>query len=133
MNPELGESSSDDDEAASQERKVGGRLGGHGGLSMQPKGGGESSAIIRDAVLEGEWDVAGTLSQGVFPVIHQPGQGNVQVARYVQLDWELLQQLHNTVVVYGLHLEVARQMLQWLWFTNMTVPEGIKQIMKLIC
>lgn len=76
-------------------------MGGRGGLTVQPMGGGEWSAIIRDAVLEGEWGVVRSLTQGAYLVIHQPGHGNGQVAKYVQIDWKLLQQLCNTVADYG--------------------------------
>eukprot|EP00075_Anas_platyrhynchos_P014171 XP_027303424.1 uncharacterized protein LOC113840877 [Anas platyrhynchos] len=89
--------------------------------------------IADEAVCEGEHGIAAQLVQEAFPVVYSPpdAQGNVTV-NLVNLDWKLLTQLRSTVNESGLKGEPTRQMLDYIWGTNILLPGDICSIMKLI-
>ncbi|XP_071889317.1 uncharacterized protein [Anas platyrhynchos] len=89
--------------------------------------------IANEALREGEHEIAAQLVPEAFLVIYSPpdAQGNVTV-NLVNLDWKLLTQLRSTVNESGLKGEPTRQMLDYIWGTNILLPGDIRNIMKLI-
>ncbi|XP_056179192.1 uncharacterized protein LOC130141920 [Falco biarmicus] len=89
--------------------------------------------IADSAMLEGERDFAAGIVHEAFPVTcSQPdAQGNITVS-LTNLDWKLLTQLRATVSESGLKGEPTRQMLDYIWGTNILLPSDIRSIMKLI-
>uniref|UniRef100_A0A493STZ3 CCHC-type domain-containing protein n=1 Tax=Anas platyrhynchos platyrhynchos TaxID=8840 RepID=A0A493STZ3_ANAPP len=88
--------------------------------------------IANEALREGNYETAAQLTQA-FPVVYSPpdAQGNVTV-NMTNLDWKLLTQLRSTVNDSGLKGEPTRQMLDYIWGTNILLPGDIHGIMKLI-
>uniref|UniRef100_A0A8B9ZWM6 Protease n=1 Tax=Anas zonorhyncha TaxID=75864 RepID=A0A8B9ZWM6_9AVES len=88
--------------------------------------------IANEALREGNYETAAQLTQA-FPVVYSPtdAQGNVTV-NMTNLYWKLLTQLRSTVNDSGLKGEPTRQMLDYIWGTNILLPGDIRGIMKLI-
>ncbi|KAF1660129.1 hypothetical protein FQA23_0000559, partial [Aptenodytes patagonicus] len=90
---------------------------------------------VAEAVMEaGDREAASSLltEAAAFPVLYQPdGQGNL-MATLQNLDWKLLTQLRATVNESGIKGEPTRQMLDYIWTTNILLPGDIRSIMKLI-
>ena len=88
--------------------------------------------IAHEAMKEGNLEVAAQITTA-YPVVYSPpdAQGNVQ-AQLTNLDWKLLTQLRSTVNESGLKGEPTRQMLDYIWGTNILLPGDIRSIMKLI-
>jgi len=60
--------------------------------------------VIRDAILEGNWEVASKIT---YPVVY-----NQQGSQWEPHDWKLLQQARKTISEYGLKSEAAKQIIQ---------------------
>uniref|UniRef100_A0A493T758 Peptidase A2 domain-containing protein n=1 Tax=Anas platyrhynchos platyrhynchos TaxID=8840 RepID=A0A493T758_ANAPP len=88
--------------------------------------------IANEALREGNYETAAQLTQA-FPVVYSPpdAQGNVTI-NTTNLYWKLLTQLRSTVNDSGLKGEPTRQMLDYIWGTNILLPGDIRGIMKLI-
>lgn len=88
--------------------------------------------IAEEAMQEGNYETAAQLTPA-FPVVYSPpdAQGNVTV-NMTNLDWKLLTQLRSTVSDFGIKGEPTRQMLDYIWGTNILLPGDIRSIMKLI-
>lgn len=88
--------------------------------------------IAEEALHNGNYEEASQLAQA-FPVVYSPpdAQGNVGV-NMTNLDWKLLTQLRSTVNDSGLKGEPTRQILDYIWGTNILLPGDIRSIMKLI-
>ncbi|NWS74936.1 GAK7 protein, partial [Crotophaga sulcirostris] len=84
--------------------------------------------IADDAMAQGEMEFATKIAQGAFPV---DAQGNPS-AQLMNLDWKLLTQLRSTVNESGLKGEPTRQMLDYIWGTNILLPGDIRSIIKLV-
>ena len=90
--------------------------------------------VAEAAMSSGDQEAAANLitETSAFPVMYQPdGQGNL-MATIQNLDWKLLTQLRATVNDSGIKGEPTRQMLDYLWGTNILLPGDIRSIMKLI-
>ncbi|NXK01362.1 GA113 protein, partial [Corythaixoides concolor] len=89
--------------------------------------------IAENTLRDGEGEIATSIVQEAFPAtFSQPdAQGNVTVS-LTNLDWKLLTQLRATVNESGIKGEPTRQMLDYLWGTNILLPSDIRSIMKLI-
>ncbi|NXS85937.1 GA113 protein, partial [Erpornis zantholeuca] len=113
------------------------------------------SNLAREALREGDEDMlqaAGdmTSSSGAltFPVVYQTvevdvhgvdAQGNPQVQRqqqqvgqYPPLDWKLLSQLRQTVTQFGVQSEPVKQMLNYIFDSQLLLPVDLRGISKLI-
>ena len=88
--------------------------------------------IAEEAMQEGSYEAAARLTEA-FPVVYSPpdAQGNVTV-NMTNLDWKLLTQLRSRVSDFGIKGEPTRQMLDYIWGTNILLPGDIRSIMKLI-
>uniref|UniRef100_A0A8C3K6W4 CCHC-type domain-containing protein n=1 Tax=Calidris pygmaea TaxID=425635 RepID=A0A8C3K6W4_9CHAR len=89
--------------------------------------------IAESAMLEGDREFAASVVHEAFPAIYsQPdAQGTITVT-LTNLDWKLLTQLRSTVNELGLKGEPTRQMLDYIWGTNILLPGDIRSITKLI-
>ncbi|KAM4767205.1 uncharacterized protein ACIQIH_013198 [Cyanocitta cristata] len=65
------------------------------------------SGIIKDAILEGDWEAAGQIA---CPIIFQNGE-----RRYEQHCWKILQQAKKSVTDHGIKSEAARMTLDWIF------------------
>ncbi|POI20668.1 hypothetical protein CIB84_015585, partial [Bambusicola thoracicus] len=72
------------------------------------------TGIIRNAILEGEWQLAGALA---CPVVQSP-----QGLRYEQHEWKMLQQAKKTVEENGIKSDAVRMMLDWLFTVDVNSP-----------
>jgi len=72
------------------------------------------AGIIRDAVLEGEWQTVGALPR---PLVQSP-----QGPRYEQHEWKVLQRVKKTVEENGIKSDAARMMLDWLFTADVNSP-----------
>ncbi|XP_032062231.1 endogenous retrovirus group K member 7 Gag polyprotein-like [Aythya fuligula] len=88
--------------------------------------------IAHETMKDGNIEIAAQITTA-FPVVYSPpdAQGNVQ-AQLTNLDWKLLTQLRSTVNESGLKGEPTRQMLDYIWGTNILLPGDIRSTMKLI-
>ncbi|KAF1519507.1 Endogenous retrovirus group K member 8 Gag polyprotein, partial [Eudyptula albosignata] len=88
--------------------------------------------VAEEAMNAGDREAAASLLSEAFPVLYQHNaQGNL-MATIQNLDWKLLTQLRATVNESGVKSEPTRQMLDYLWATNILLPGDIRSIMKLI-
>ncbi|NXV53852.1 GAK8 protein, partial [Uria aalge] len=89
--------------------------------------------IAENAMLSGDCEFASNIAHEVFPVMYSPPdpQGQITVS-ITNLDWKLLTQLRATVNDSGIKGEPTRQMLDYIWGTNILLPSDIRSIMKLI-
>ncbi|NXW11702.1 GA113 protein, partial [Fregetta grallaria] len=89
--------------------------------------------IADQAMQAGEREFATEVLGGVFPAVYSPPDANGQrQAVLTTLDWKLLTQLRSTVSESGIKGEPVRQMLDYIWATNILLPNDIRSIMKLI-
>ncbi|RMC20450.1 hypothetical protein DUI87_01300 [Hirundo rustica rustica] len=86
------------------------------------------SGIIRDAILEGQWEPAGHIACPVaHPVVFRDGN-----PVYEQHEWKILQQAKNTVKEHGLKSETARAMLDWIHTADINSPLDCANIARLL-
>ncbi|XP_065608737.1 endogenous retrovirus group K member 113 Gag polyprotein-like [Cyrtonyx montezumae] len=83
------------------------------------------SGVIRDAILDGEWQAA---SRVLCPVIYD----QAGAARWESHDWKLLQQARKTVTEYGLKSEASKQIIQWIFTADVLLPLDVKNIARLL-
>lgn len=81
------------------------------------------SGVIRDALLEGQWETA---SRIVCPVVY-----NQQGVQQESCAWKLLQ-VWKTVTEYGLKAEVSEQIIQWIFTADVNMPNNIKNLGRLL-
>ncbi|XP_063280958.1 uncharacterized protein LOC134565362 isoform X2 [Prinia subflava] len=86
------------------------------------------SGVIRDAILEGEWQAASAVA---FPIALQLTQTG-PAAEWKPYDWKLLQQTKTTVTQYGLHSEVAKNIIHYLFTLNIVCPNDCMNIARLL-
>ncbi|KAF1474629.1 Endogenous retrovirus group K member 8 Gag polyprotein, partial [Pygoscelis antarcticus] len=89
---------------------------------------------IADAAMSsGDREFAASLmNDAAFPVIYRPNDQGQLVATLQNLDWKLLTQLRATDSESGIKGEPTRQMLDYIWGTNILLPGDIRSIMKLV-
>ena len=75
------------------------------------------SGVIRDAILEGNWEVASKIT---YPVVY-----NQQGSQWEPHDWKLLQQARKTISEYSLQSEAAKQIIQWIFTADVNTPADI--------
>ncbi|XP_023791392.1 endogenous retrovirus group K member 8 Gag polyprotein-like [Cyanistes caeruleus] len=68
----------------------------------------------------------------VCPVTFAPMKGGGIQAQITALDWKWLSQLRSTVSQFGVTSEPVRQMIDYLWGTQILLPADCRSIMKLI-
>ncbi|XP_068791278.1 endogenous retrovirus group K member 7 Gag polyprotein-like [Struthio camelus] len=90
------------------------------------------AALAREGLERGDAEVLQVAEQLACPVPFQaiPG-GGVQVT-ILALDWKLLSQLRATVSQFGVHSELAKQMLDYIWSTQILLPADCRGIIRLI-
>lgn len=66
------------------------------------------------------------------PVIYSPMAGGGLQATITALDWKLLLQLRSTVSQFGVTSEPTKQMLDYIWGTQVLLPADCRGIAKLI-
>ncbi|NWS79326.1 GAK8 protein, partial [Toxostoma redivivum] len=94
------------------------------GHSAKISSGKQWSEIVRDAIIEGEWQAAGALAR---PIIFDQ-----QAPRYEQHCWKILQQIKQTVIEHGIKSEAARTMLDWIFTADVNSPHDCRQIARLL-
>ncbi|NXX34221.1 GAK9 protein, partial [Nicator chloris] len=82
------------------------------------------SRVIRDAILDGHWELAGTV---VCPVVARNSN-----PVYEQHEWKILRQAKNTVKDHGLKSEAARAMLDWIYTTDTNSPLDCANMARLL-
>ncbi|XP_065516708.1 endogenous retrovirus group K member 113 Gag polyprotein-like [Lathamus discolor] len=92
-------------------------------------------SIQREALSNNDFDPLQALQEKIlaFPVKYQiNAQGQAVNAEMSPLNWKLLSQLRQTVSSTGIQSEPTRQMLSYIWGTDLLLIEDIKSIVKLI-
>ncbi|NXV73295.1 GAK9 protein, partial [Atlantisia rogersi] len=82
------------------------------------------SGVIRDAILDGEWQAAGAVA---CPII--VGNG---APHYEQHDWKILQQAKKTIMENGIKSEASRTMLDWIFTADTNSPHDCKNLARLL-
>ena len=85
------------------------------------------SEVARDAMLDGQWQVASSLGASAFPVL-QENNGN----KWAPHDWKILQQAKNTVSQYGIKSEATRQIVIWIFSADFMCPADCQNLMRLL-
>ncbi|NXX93834.1 POK9 protein, partial [Centropus bengalensis] len=88
--------------------------------------------LAADRIQQGDGEAMGALGSA-FPVTFQQVDADHIQATLHPLDWKILTQLRATVAESGLHGEPARQMIDYIFNSNMLLPSECRSIMKLIC
>ncbi|NXT19735.1 GAK7 protein, partial [Syrrhaptes paradoxus] len=94
------------------------------------------AAFARKCMQEGDMDGLAALDMA-FPVVYTPGPPDAQGqqvlnATITPLDWKLLTQLRATASQYGASGEPTRQILDYLWSSQVLLPVDCRTITKLI-
>jgi len=85
------------------------------------------SGIIRDAILDGQWNIATTMggTQALAcPVVQVNGQ-----SKWEPHDWKILQQARNTISQYGVRSEATRQIVTWIYSADLMCPYDCRNLM----
>ena len=82
------------------------------------------SRVIRDAILEGNWEVTSKIA---YPVVY-----NQQGSHWEPHDWKLLQQARKTISEYSLQSEAAKQIIQWIFTADVNTPADIRNLGKFL-
>ncbi|NWS66193.1 GAK8 protein, partial [Crotophaga sulcirostris] len=82
------------------------------------------SGVIRDAILEGDWQPASNI---VMPIVM--GAGGPQ---YEQHDWKVLQQVKKTVQENGIKSEATRAALDWIFTADVNSPHDCRNLARLL-
>ncbi|NWZ75085.1 GAK8 protein, partial [Poecile atricapillus] len=90
------------------------------------------AALAWNAMQEGDQKTADTILEVACPVTFTPLQGGGMQAQITALDWKWLAQLQSTVSQFGVTSEPVRQMIDYLWGTQILLPADCRSIMKLI-
>ncbi|NXT86227.1 GAK8 protein, partial [Zapornia atra] len=95
------------------------------------------AAVAREGVTSGDEamiEAAGSLAFPVTytPVYNQQGQHIQNQATFTPLDWKLLSQLRSTVSQFGFKSEPVKQMLDYIFNTNLLLPNDLRGIVKLV-
>jgi len=91
---------------------------------------GRWSSILRDAILEGQWGAAADIGSAqalACPVVQVNGQG-----KWEPHDWKILQQARNTISQYGVRSEATRQIVTWIFSTDLMCPHDCRNLMRLL-
>lgn len=87
------------------------------------------SGVIRDALLEGEWQAVSALICSVRTV----NLGNGQMGgEWHPFDWKLMRKLRSTVCEYGLHSEPSKHFINYLFDFNVMTPNDCKLVAKFL-
>ncbi|KAJ7415250.1 hypothetical protein WISP_79192 [Willisornis vidua] len=88
--------------------------------------------VADEALQAGDLEAAENLGSA-FPVFYTPNpQGGAAIAQVTELDWKLLSQLCATVNDSGIQGEPTKQMLNYIWGSNLLLPIECNEIAKLI-
>lgn len=87
--------------------------------------------LAREALMAGDRESADALLEVACSMVYNYVGGDVQ-ATINALDWKWLTQLRSIVSEFGIHGEPTRQMLDYLWGTQILLPGDIRSIMRLI-
>ena len=90
------------------------------------------NALAREGLEKGDEAMTQMATAMAFPVQFQPNPAGGINATVTALDWKLLSQLRSTVSSYGVTGEPVRQMLDYLWSTQLLLPADCRGIAKLI-
>lgn len=90
------------------------------------------AALARESVERGDDEVLQAATQLACPVVFNAQQGGGLLANITPLDWKLLSQLRQTVSQFGFKSEPVKQMLDYIWSTQLLLPGDCRGITKLI-
>lgn len=94
------------------------------------------NALAKHGLEQGDDSILEAARSWAFPVTYNQGvnqQGQpVQIGTYTPLDWKLLAQLRQTVSQFGFKSEPVKQMLDYLFETQLLLPNDLRCIAKLI-
>ena len=90
---------------------------------------GRWSGVVRDAVLEGEWEAASAVA---CPVRTAPLPAGSAAAVWKPFDWKFMQQLRQAVTRYGLLSEPVKHLLTYLFDSEITTPSDCTSLARLL-
>lgn len=95
------------------------------------------SKVAREGLMLGDEDMIEAANSMAYPVIYNPvydnqGQHIRTDAGYSPLDWKFLTQLRQTVSQYGFKSEPVKQMLDYLFNTQLLIPNDLRGLVKLM-
>ncbi|XP_063997950.1 uncharacterized protein LOC135174557 [Pogoniulus pusillus] len=90
-------------------------------------------AVIRDALLQGDWEAAAALEgAAAFPVVAARTADGQPGATHTALDWKLLMQLKTAVSSHGLHSQPTKQLLNYIFSAYVLCPADCETVARLI-
>ncbi|NXP84028.1 GAK8 protein, partial [Passerina amoena] len=90
------------------------------------------SALAREVMNSGDREAMEAVKEIACPVVFTPLAGGGFQATITALDWKLLSQLRATVSQFGVTGEPTKQMLDYIWGTQILLPADSRSIAKLI-
>ncbi|NXT29067.1 GA113 protein, partial [Syrrhaptes paradoxus] len=90
------------------------------------------AALAKEGMAQGDEHILQATADLICPVLYQQLQGGGMQAQMTPLDWKLLLQLRSTASQFGATSEPVKQMLDYLWNTQLLLPADCRGIIKLI-
>ncbi|NXG49725.1 GAK9 protein, partial [Psilopogon haemacephalus] len=90
------------------------------------------AALAKECMERGDNDAAEVTRHLACPVTFTPAAGGGLTVEIYALDWKLLSQLRSTVSQFGVTSEPARQMIEYIFGTQILLPADCRAIAKLI-
>lgn len=95
------------------------------------------SKVAREGLTLGDEDMVEAANSMAYPVVYNPVYDDQRQhvrtdAGYSPLDWKLLTQLRQTVSQYGFKSEPVKQMLDYLFNTQLLIPNDLRGLVKLM-
>lgn len=90
------------------------------------------SALAREVMNSGDREAMEVAKEIACPVIFNQMAGGGFQATITALDWKLLSQLRATVSQFGVTGEPTKQMLDYIWGTQILLPADSRSVAKLI-
>ncbi|XP_055648586.1 uncharacterized protein LOC129783002 [Falco peregrinus] len=87
------------------------------------------SGVIRDAILEREWQAASAVACPVRTTSLPDGSA---AAAWKPFDWKFMQQLRQAVTPYGLQSEPAKHLLNYLFDSEIMTPSDCTSLARLL-
>ncbi|NWZ18012.1 GA113 protein, partial [Agelaius phoeniceus] len=90
------------------------------------------AAVAKEFMDTGDEEARSAAMEMACPVVYSPMAGGGFQATITALDWKLLSQLRSTVSQFGVTSEPTKQMLDYIWGTQVLLPADCRTVIRLI-